>query len=191
MPKFIFVLLLLWIGSCFPHAGQKRTARKEGGGGAVANQSIPVSQPGPTLPVQDNPIDRLKSYCDGGEYRVPNEPVCSRAPNCKSDSEYSYDNLAQADRQPDHMLCLDQDNRGCQGYVPFCCYVMAETGDFTACVGYWERLWCSESQCEAAKSNGASDDQCGGQCQCAHASKHYCKGTAPVKDLAERLPQSL
>jgi len=75
---------------------------------------------------------------------------------------------------------------GCAGYVPACCYEVARTGDYTKCIGYWERLWCAPSQCETAKQRGASDSQCGGSCQCGHAYGHYC-GDVPVVPVEQRI----
>lgn len=77
-------------------------------------------------------------------------------------------------------------DKGCAGYVPVCCYEMARTGDFTKCVGYWERLWCPEVLCQQAKSRGASDSQCGG-CQCGHAFNTYCGADKQPIPLAQRL----
>ncbi|GIW62749.1 MAG: hypothetical protein KatS3mg090_0575 [Patescibacteria group bacterium] len=126
----------------------------------------------------------LEPYCKDGFYEIPNEPVCSRAPKCDG---YNYDETAELP-YPNPQACMgDGDNRfGCDGWVPLCCYEVARTGDFTKCVGYWERLWCSPYQCDTARSNGASDDQCGGSCLCGHAFKSYC-GKRPPLPLEDRL----
>lgn len=117
----------------------------------------------------------LESYCKDGYYKLPSEPVCSRAPNCGGKSYDEVKNLPQ----PNPQSCMgDKDGQrsGCRGWVPLCCYEVARTGDFTKCVGYWERLWCSPIQCDQARQRGASDDQCGGNCLCGHAFKSWCKG---------------
>ncbi|GIW63426.1 MAG: hypothetical protein KatS3mg091_228 [Patescibacteria group bacterium] len=126
----------------------------------------------------------LEPYCKDGYYEIPNEPICSRAPNCDG---YGYDKTAELP-YPNPQACMgDGNNRfGCDGWVPLCCYEVARTGDFTKCVGYWERLWCSPYQCDAARDNGASDDQCGGSCMCGHAFKSYC-GKRPALPLEDRL----
>jgi hypothetical protein len=61
---------------------------------------------------------------------------------------------------------------------------MALKGNFTYCVGYWERLWCSPDLCEKARQNGASDKNCGGSCNCGHAFKSWCgtgKTSIPIE----------
>ena len=106
--------------------------------------------------------------------------ICSRAPNCGG---YGYKELNKIDKMPNPQKC-EGDNggkgRGCNGWVPLCCYEMARTGDFKKCIGYWERLWCTPSQCNQAQANGASNSQCGGNCQCAHAFKTYCGNVPPI-----------
>jgi len=131
----------------------------------------------------------LEGYCKDGYYYFPGETTsCSRAPNCGG---YGYDELNTADKMPNPQACmgdraLARGQGGCAGYVPACCYEVARTGDYTKCIGYWERLWCAPSQCETAKQRGASDSQCGGSCQCGHAYGHYC-GDAPVIPVDQRL----
>jgi hypothetical protein len=141
-------------------------------------------------------------YCGGSNndyYQIPGEPTyggkpCSRAPNaCGND----YNSINTEALMPDAGNCLGTDKesravKGCGGYTPLCCYEMARTGDFTKCIGYWERLWCAPSQCQEAVSKGASDSQCGGNCQCSHASRSWCidtdgNTTVPVKSLSERI----
>lgn len=135
----------------------------------------------------------LTQYCSDGYYKIPGEEVCSRAPGCKSGPEWDYDALNKADKMPNPQKCMGdgagREDQGCAGYVPVCCYEMARTGDYTKCIGYWERLWCAESQCAEARSNGASDSQCGGSCQCAHAFTSYCGNKSPVP-IEQRLGQN-
>ena len=135
----------------------------------------------------------LEAYCSNGYYKLPNEKEsCSRAPCCgiSSCSESEYDWVANLP-MPNPQECMGdgesgRKNKGCAGYVPLCCYEMARTGKFVKCVGYWERLWCTPSQCSEAKKNGASDSECGGTCQCAHAFSSYC-GDKPPIPLEQRL----
>lgn len=131
----------------------------------------------------------LESYCKDGWYQIPGEKKCSRAPKCGG---LEYDEVAKKTNN-NYNTCMEQTvegrggTGGCEGYVPVCCYEVARTGDFTKCVGYWERLWCAKSQCDEARSKGASDSQCGDNCQCSHAHAHYCgEGAQPVP-LAQRL----
>ncbi|MFO0703560.1 MAG: hypothetical protein U0525_02430 [Patescibacteria group bacterium] len=139
----------------------------------------------------------LEPYCKDGYYKIPTETkVCSRAPGCGG---YDYDTLntdayrfGMTGGSNSHNECMGNVNANgkdsapaCQGYVPLCCYEMARTGDFTKCIGYWERMWCAQSQCDTAVSRGASDSQCGG-CQCAHAINSYCGNVTPVS-LSVRL----
>jgi hypothetical protein len=119
----------------------------------------------------------LEPYCKDGYYQIPGEKKCSRAPGCGG---YSYDDLNKENLMPNPQDCVDKsmvegnppNTNTPSGYFPLCCYEMERTGDFTKCIGYWERLWCAVSQCDNAVKNGASDSQCGG-CQCAHATKGY------------------
>ncbi|MCR4326378.1 MAG: hypothetical protein NUV52_01850, partial [Candidatus Roizmanbacteria bacterium] len=117
----------------------------------------------------------ISGYCKDGYYQIPGEQVCSRAPNCDG---YGYDELNTSSKMKSAQSCMGdgdgRDERGCAGYVPLCCYEMARTGQYTKCIGYWERLWCSQDLCTEAKNNGASNDECGGSCQCAHANNSYC-----------------
>lgn len=127
----------------------------------------------------------LTQYCSDGYYKIPNEQVCSRAPGCKPGDAWDYDKLNTSSKMPNPQQCMGdgesgRGGKGCAGYVPLCCYEVARTGDFTKCIGYWERLWCTPSQCNEAKSNGASDGQCGGSCQCGHAFSSYCGNKQPV-----------
>ncbi len=133
----------------------------------------------------------LEPYCTDGYYKIPTEnTVCSRAPNCGG---YGYDELNTQDKMPNPQACMgDGDSgrqeKGCAGYVPLCCYEMARTGDYTKCIGYWERLWCTKSQCDVAVSNGASGSQCGGSCgDCGHAFKSYCGEDKSEIPLSTRL----
>lgn len=130
----------------------------------------------------------LEPYCKDGYYVIPGEDICSRAPNCGG---YGYDELNTANKMPNPQKCMGdgsgRDEKGCAGYVPVCCYEVARTGDFTKCIGYWERLWCTKSQCDEARSNGASDSQCGGSCQCGHAHSSYCGENAQAIPIAQRL----
>jgi hypothetical protein len=125
------------------------------------------------------------TYC-GGEsndyYVIPGEDICSRAPNACGNG---YDELNTEEKMPNAQACMGDGEagraeKGCAGYVPACCYEMARTGDYTKCIGYWERLWCTSSQCATAESNGATDSQCGGDCLCSHASFDYCGDISPV-----------
>jgi len=131
----------------------------------------------------------LEQYCHDGFYVIPGEDICSRAPNCGG---FGYDELNNADKMPNPQKCMGdgasgREGKGCAGYVPACCYEVARTGDFTKCIGYWERLWCTKSQCDEARSNGATDSQCGGSCQCSHAHATYCgEGALPIP-IAQRL----
>ncbi len=138
-------------------------------------------------PVNSQEIS-LEPYCKNGYYEIPNEKVCSRAPGCGG---YDYDSLNKSDKMPNAQDCMGDGasgraQKGCAGYVPLCCYEVARTGDFTKCIGYWERLWCTKSQCDTAKTKGASDSQCGGSCQCGHAFDSYCGAKQPVP-LSQRL----
>ncbi len=127
----------------------------------------------------------LSGYCDDGYYKIPNEPVCSRAPNCGG---YDYDELNVESKMPSYNSCMGngeegRQGKGCAGYVPLCCYEMARTGQYTKCIGYWERLWCTDTQCDQAQQRGASNDECGGSCDCAHAFNSYCgdKEAVPIE----------
>lgn len=125
----------------------------------------------------------LEQYCENGYYKIPNEPVCSRAPKCGGVS------FEQAEKLPfpDPQACMG-DGKACNGWIPLCCYEMARTGDFLKCTGYWERLWCTLLQCDIARQNGASDSQCpDGNCHCGHAFKHYCEDKQPPVPLEDRL----
>ncbi len=130
----------------------------------------------------------LEPYCKNGYYEIPGEPICSRAPYCGG---YGYDELNVSSKTPPHQSCVGDQapngHTGCAGYVPLCCYEVARTGDFTKCIGYWERLWCAKSQCDTARTKGASDSQCGGNCQCGHAHKSYCGENAQPVALSVRL----
>jgi hypothetical protein len=126
----------------------------------------------------------LEPYCRDGYYKIPNEDICSRAPNCGGKG---YDEVANLPA-PNPQACMGTDatrkQKGCAGYVPLCCYQMALKGNFTYCVGYWERLWCSPDLCEKARQNGASDKNCGGSCNCGHAFKSWCgpgKTSIPIE----------
>lgn len=129
------------------------------------------------------PLD--PDYCGGSDndyYVIPGEQICSRAPNACGNG---YDELNTEAKMPNPGQCMGEGSegraqKGCAGYVPLCCYEMARTGDYTKCIGYWERLWCTQSQCLQAASRGASDSQCGGSCQCAHANIAYCGDINPV-----------
>jgi len=126
----------------------------------------------------------LEPYCKDGYYSIPGEPAkCSRAPNCGG---YNYDDLNTESKMPNPQSCTT-DPHACGGYPPLCCYEMARTGDYTKCIGYWERLWCPEQLCAEARQNGASDEQCGGSCQCSHAFEHYCGNDVQIVSLAQRL----
>ena len=138
-------------------------------------------------PVNSQEIS-LEPYCKNGYYEIPNEQICSQAPGCGG---YDYDSLNNSSKMPNAQQCMGDGasgraQKGCAGYVPLCCYEVARTGDFTKCIGYWERLWCTKSQCNTAKSRGASDSQCGGSCQCGHAFDTYCGAKDPVP-LSQRL----
>ncbi len=124
----------------------------------------------------------LEQYCKDGYYKLDNEPVCSRAPNCGG---RGYDDVYSLP-MPDPQKCMAENEAGCRGWVPLCCYEVARTGDFTKCTGYWERLWCAPVQCATARSRGASDAQCGGDCRCGSAFNNYCGDTPPVP-LQDRL----
>ncbi len=129
----------------------------------------------------------LEQYCKDGYYKLENEPVCSRAPNCGG---RGYDDVYSLP-MPDPQKCMAENEAGCRGWVPLCCYEVARTGDFTKCTGYWERLWCAPVQCTTARSRGASDAQCGGDCRCGSAFNNYCgdKPPVPLQDrLAARYP---
>lgn len=136
----------------------------------------------------------LENYCTGGYYVIPGEKKCSRAPGCGG---YTYDDLNKDSLMMDHDYCLGQgvvignpSTRPEEGYFPLCCYEMERTGDYTKCIGYWERLWCASSQCKNAAKNGASDSQCGGDCQCATSSEgHGLQDVQPVP-LSQRLNSS-
>ena len=127
----------------------------------------------------------LESYCKDGYYQIPGEDQCSRAPNCGG---RGYDDVA-ALPQPNPQACMGdgaaREQNGCAGYVPVCCYEVQRTHDPTMCVGYWERLWCTPSQCANLDPEKAAI--CGGgNCQCAHAFKSYC-GDKPPISLETRL----
>jgi hypothetical protein len=127
----------------------------------------------------------IESYCSNGWYQNPSEPQydsCSRAPYCGG---VQYQELCTDDQLPDAQRCVG-DDQACQGYVPYCCYEMARTGDYSKCIGYWERLWCAPVQCAEAKANGAKNSQCPEEaCNCAHAFKYYC-GDRPVIPVETR-----
>lgn len=136
-----------------------------------------------TLPVSAQ-IALDPTYCDDEYYSIPGEPErCSRAPNACGNG---YDEVNTAELMPNPQSCTSNPN-ACEGKPPLCCYEMARTGDFTKCVGYWERLWCPQVLCEEAQSNGASDSQCGGSCQCSHAFSSYCGDDVQIVSLEERL----
>ena len=124
----------------------------------------------------------LEPYCKNGYYEIPGEQICSRAPYCGG---YGYDELNTDSKAPNPQSCMGdgpggREDKGCAGYVPACCYEVARTGQFTKCIGYWERLWCAPSQCNTAISRGASDAECGDSCQCGHAFNEYCGNVQPV-----------
>jgi len=126
----------------------------------------------------------LEPYCHDGYYKIPNEDVCSRAPNCGGKSYNEVANLPAPNPQACMGTDADREQKGCAGYVPLCCYQMALKGNFTYCVGYWERLWCSPDLCEKARQNGASESNCGGSCQCGHAFESWCgtgKNSIPIE----------
>lgn len=137
----------------------------------------------------------LESYCRNGYYEIPGEKKCSRAPLCGGAPYNNYDWVAQNIPQPDPNDCVDvsmvignpPDTNTPHGYFPLCCYEMERTGNFLKCVGYWERLWCAVSQCDNAKSKGATDSQCGGNCECAHATKSYGHSNIQPVSLEVRL----
>lgn len=137
----------------------------------------------------------LEGYCQEGWYRIPGEKDCSRAPGCGPPPYDNYDWVAQNVPMPNPNDCVDvsmvqgnpPNTNVPAGYFPLCCYEMERTGDFTKCVGYWERLWCSVSQCENARLNGASDAQCGGSCQCAHATNGWGHGSVQPVSMEVRL----
>ena len=120
----------------------------------------------------------LESYCQDGYYRIPGEPICSRAPNCGG---YGYDELNTEDKMPNPQQCMGdgagREEKGCAGYVPLCCYEVARTGNPNMCIGYWERLWCAPSQCETIS---------GDKKNCAHAFETYCGNKLPIP-LEQRL----
>ncbi|OGK13896.1 hypothetical protein A2861_02960 [Candidatus Roizmanbacteria bacterium RIFCSPHIGHO2_01_FULL_38_15] len=129
----------------------------------------------------------LEPYCKDGYYSIPGEPEkCSRAPGCGG---YDYDELNVINKMPNPQSCTTNPH-ACGGKPPLCCYEMARTGDFTKCIGYWERLWCPKQLCDEARANGASDGQCGGSCQCNHAFGHYCGDNVKIISIAERLGQT-
>src|SRR3989344_5756899 len=87
----------------------------------------------------------LEPYCKNGYYEIPGEQICSRAPYCGG---YGYDELNTDSKTPNQQSCMGdgpggREDKGCAGYVPACCYEVARTGQFTKCIGYWERLWCA------------------------------------------------
>lgn len=126
----------------------------------------------------------LESYCKDGYYKIPGEPdKCSRAPGCGGSS---YDSLNTKSKMPNPQSCTTNPN-ACGGAPPLCCYEMARTGDYTKCIGYWERLWCPQQLCDEAKQNGASDSQCDGNCQCSHAFGHYCGSNVQIMSASQRL----
>lgn len=132
----------------------------------------------------------LEPYCRNGYYEIPGEPICSRAPYCGG---YGYDELNTEALMPNPQSCMGDGpqgraQKGCTGMVPLCCYEMARTGRYTKCIGYWERIWCTKSQCDDAVANGASHSECGGNdCgDCGHAFKDYC-GDKPPIPLSQRL----
>jgi len=130
----------------------------------------------------DVPLD--PQYCDGDYYSIPGEPAqCSRAPEACGNS---YDDVNTQEKMPNPQSCTSNPN-ACGGKPPLCCYEMARTGDFTKCVGYWERLWCPKVLCDQARSNGASDSQCGGSCQCNHAFSSYCGNDVQIVPLSQRI----
>ena len=129
----------------------------------------------------------LEPYCQDGYYKIPNENVCSRAPNCGGKGYEEVANLPYPNPQACMGTDADRDKKGCAGYVPLCCYQMALKGNFTYCVGYWERLWCSPDLCEKARQNGASDSNCGGNCSCGHAFRSYCGSGKTSIPIEQRL----
>ena len=130
----------------------------------------------------DVPLD--PQYCDEEYYSIPGEPArCSRAPEACGNG---YDQVNTQSLMPDPQDCTSNPN-ACGGKPPLCCYEMARTGDFTKCVGYWERLWCPQVLCDQAKANGASDSQCGGSCQCSHAFTSYCGDNVQIIPMSQRI----
>jgi len=122
----------------------------------------------------------LESYCKNGYYIIPGEDQCSRAPKCGGKS---YDDVKDLP-QPNPQACMDgkePQKNGCAGYVPLCCYEVERLRDPAMCIGYWERLWCTPSQCtnldpaKEAFCNGGS-----GNCMCSHAFGTYCGDKPPV-----------
>ena len=157
---------------------------------AITNKLIPRTNP---KAAATSAGLSLEPYCQDGFYKIPTEldMICSRAPHCNG---YGYKELNTADKMPNPQKCMGDNGgkgRGCNGWVPLCCYEVARTGDYKKCIGYWERLWCTPSQCNEAKSHGASNSQCGKNgCLCAHAFKTYC-GNVPPIPLSVRLEGKL
>lgn len=173
---FFLLLILIVIGFFL------RQSLSKGGGFDITSDK-------PTKIAADS--TSLEPYCIDGYYKIPTESaVCSRAPNCGG---YGYDELNTQDKMPNPQTCMgdgdsQRQEKGCAGYVPLCCYEMARTGDYTKCIGYWERLWCTKSQCDVAASNGASGSQCGGNCgDCGHAFRTYCGENKTEIPLITRL----
>jgi hypothetical protein len=147
-PLFLF-LLALPIVLITVYLGQQKT---------IIQQN---AQSGPTTP------NVLASYCSGGYYRIPGEKTkCSRAPWCGG---FDYDTLDTASYQIS-TSCIDSGpivggssngQSAFNGYVPLCCYVMADVGNYQMCMGYFERKYCSVNQCNQARSHGAVGTQCG------------------------------
>ncbi len=118
----------------------------------------------------------LSNYCVDGFYKIPGEPVCSRAPFCGNNNSYALCEGGIPAVDPRSQDCMgdgDGQRVGCRGKPPLCCYEMARTGDPMMCCGSWERNWCYPSQC--AKIDPEKSKICNGgtpgTCACGSATK--------------------
>ena len=105
-------------------------------------------------------------YCRDGVYYVKSpkdgsEISCGRAPNC---DDTSYEDTAGIDYRSNGQ-CWIEDYWGgdrckayCAGYVPLCCYKMAETKNAEDCA-FPERGYCMRDQCKGV----TGDSNCGAQ----------------------------
>lgn len=162
----------------------------------VVSEEIQLTPDGQEL--SEDTIKRvLSENSDGNYYRFPGElENCSRAPLSKTPDTRGptadYDRLNTKKYMPNAQSCMGNGTEGrkyksCAGLVPYCCYMMAATGDYTKCIGYWERLWCTEAQCNTAKDRGATDSQCDGECRCGATFKTDCGSSIPPVPLLKRL----
>lgn len=98
------------------------------------------------------------SLCRDGVYYVkdPNgngEIGCGRAPNCDDTSYGDTAGIAWNGKNGSCWVGSGSCGPACKGFVPLCCYKMAESGNAEDCA-FPERKYCRQDQCKKQTADG-------------------------------------